>query len=109
MQKTGMQPEEIKSCAVGRLPRRLDICGTHRYAEKEPFKKRLTLDIALYFMVLHGYTPEMAAAELHMMPAALAEYLDKHKETRHYRDLSAYYAGERQKRNRLKEGATWRI
>lgn len=63
-----------------------------------PYVKRLTLDIALFFMALHGYSEEEAARELNMDVQELRELLDKQKESPKYAELWAYYTAEKEKR-----------
>ncbi len=74
------------------------LCGDCQGAAAGEEKKKLTTDIALYFMVLHGFALKAAAQELHMSEQSLKKHLQKESEAALIEKLTAYYAEERQKR-----------
>lgn len=79
------------------IPNGLRLCGdcSGRPAEEE--SKRLTTDIALYFMVLHAFDLKEAAAELRMTEQTLKKHLQQEDEA-HIERLTAYYMAERDRR-----------
>ena len=76
----------------------LRFCDACAGTPADEEKKRLTTDIAVYFMALHGYALKEAAQELHMSEQSLQNHLRQESETTLIEKLTAYYTAERQKR-----------